>query len=278
MTVKTLRYCVGGRWAGNAEHTDPCTTRFQHLAECDEMRTAGRIALAPAGATQDVLDPGQKLALNCRGCLPREAESGWLCEHCHRYLDQWLADGKENSLLYAWRYLRTRYAPVQSSSAHQDWERSGTREDLPSALREAVLDCRRLMEDRVFIGEERARQVLTLPAEKPIADLPPFSMAEGVAFLRNHLLRIEDNRDLVAWLFVRVQDSMVDAHRLAPWRATATKVRGADGPIPCPHCERKTLMMYGGDSFVTCASCHMTIHRERFDQWSAMIESEREEA
>lgn len=270
-----IRYCVGGRWAGNAETVDPCVIFYQHREECENLRTEARVLVSYAGATEADLTPEQAKAHHCRGCLPREAVSGWLCEHCHRHLAQWLANGETNSLLFAWRWLRTQYAPVQSSAGRQDWERSGSRDDLPSALREAVLDCRRLMEDRVYIAEERAWQTLT--PEQPMADLPPFDLVEGVAFLRNHMLGIEDHRDLVGPLFVRVQDSMVDAHRLAPWRATATKIRGEDGPIPCPHCERKTLSIFGGDAFVTCRSCHSTIHDGRFGIWTEMLEGERRE-
>ena len=123
----------------------------------------------------------------------------------------------------------------------------------------------------MYIAEERLRQSLG----QHLSEAGPYSFADGVAFLRRNLITIEDDSLLVGELYRKLQDSMVQAHALAPWRKMATKVRGNEGPIPCPHCERKTLMQFGGESFVTCTSCHATVSDQRFQIWTVMLEQER---
>lgn len=242
--IGAIHQCVGGRWAVEAEGaaTIPCVTFGSHVESCD----------------------GEE----CRGCQPRLVEGGgWLCETCHRYLAEWLADGATHSLLWVHRWLTFRLQPSLTVVA-DDMRRPGVTLDLPSAMSETIYDARQLIEDRVFIADERARQVF----EEPLADLPPFDFAESVAWLRNRLFRIERHRDLTAMIYARFQDAVGQAHRVAPWRATATKVGGREGMIPCPHCQRKTLMQFGGNSYVSCLTCHATISDDRFGIWTRMIE------
>lgn len=241
-----VRYCVGGKWAGpDADSTFPCLVRFQHLADC---------------ADRD----------DCPGCLPREADSGWLCEHCHRFIQQWLSDG-QNGLVAAYHWLGDQMVPLRTNYP-QERRRGGDRADRA----EALMSVRSLIVDRVYIAEERARMALAgrLVDEPAIADLGPFDLDRGVRFLRRHLIKIEDDPLLIAELFRKAQDSMIEAHAIAPWRRMATKVRGAEGPIACPHCERKSLMQFGGDDFVCCQSCGVTISDERFGIWTVMLEGE----
>ena len=257
---QAIRYCVGGRWAGSdSAETIPCVNRYRHGEDC------------PDRTTEEV---------KCSGCEPRHATDGYLCGTCHRYLAQWLAapikgEPAENSLLFVHSWLKSQVRREGSTAAKEDWQRGGSSDDgQPSVIREAVFDCIRLMEDRVFIGEERLLQSQGVV----MADFGAFDFTEGVARLRNAILKIEDDPLLVGELFRKLQDTMITAHGLAPWRATAHVIRGTDGPIPCPHCERKALTLFGGDSWVTCRSCHATIDRGWFDHWSAMLESGRETA
>lgn len=269
--TETIRYCVGGRWAGpDADTTLTCCLRGRHAEDCQHARTEAQKLMNLQNWTPESFSPEQRAVMECRGCLPRFATEGHLCGTCHRYLEQWLGNGTPNSILWVHGHLTSELARRGSSAAREDWQR-GSADGVASVIREGIFDCRRLIEDRVYIAEERLRQAL----HKPLADAGPFVLAESVAFLRNHILRIEDDPLLVAELYRKMQDSMVTAHSLAPWRATATKVRSTDGPIPCPHCERKSLVMFGGDSFITCRFCGTTIHRERFDQWTALIEEAR---
>lgn len=243
------RTCVGGRWAGDAE-THPCVIRFQHKPDCDDRD-------------------------QCPGCLPREAVEGWLCETCDRYLRQWLGDGAVSSLPWVYDWLGREVGTLRSTAIRDDWQRPSDKDSLPSVIGDRghdLIDCRQLMADRVYIAEERVRQSLG----QHLGDAGPWSFADGVAFLRRHTIKIEDNPMLVGELYRKVQDSMVEAHALAPWRKTATTVRGQDGPIACPHCERKTLRRFGGDDFVTCVTCHATVHEKRFGIWTEMLEQERE--
>lgn len=249
-----IRYCLGGRWAGSeSDATIPCVIRFQHTTDCEDRD-------------------------KCTGCLPRLATDGYLCATCHRYLAQWLAapdkNGKpaENSLMFAHGWLQSNTARSTSSAAREDWQRTGGGDDdgPPLVIRTAVFDCLRLMEERVYIAEERLLQAQKVAQ----ADLGVWDFGEAVARLRNSIVKIEDDPMLVGEAFRKFQDTMIVAHGLAPWRGQVTRVRGGDGPIPCPHCERKTLSYFAGDAWVTCTSCSSTLDRKWFDHWAAMLEGE----
>ena len=244
--VGQVRYCVGGRWAGSGQDpVFPCLERHQHETDCEDRD-------------------------NCPGCLPRLADNGWLCGTHHRYLAQWLGADEENGLVRVRAWLLANLAGMGSSEIKDNADqRAAAINELPSAMREDIFDCVRLIDDRVFIGEERARQA---GVGSPLIEAGPWSFESGVEFLRSRLVPIEDDALLVGELFRHLQDSMVQAHVLAPWRRKATKVRADDGPIPCPHCEHKTLMQFGGDDFVTCTWCGNTITDERFGIWTRMLE------
>lgn len=265
------RWCVGGRWAGDEFTTLPCLEYGQHKSTC-----AGHYPTCIASADDGPIYPDPSCKGCCRACQPRLADQGWLCEHDHNRLNQWLGDGTPNSLLWAYRWLGSRIARAQTPSSDDGRGKPTKPGEMPLVIREDVHDCRQLLQDRIYIAEERARQVGI--GGDVIADLPPFDLAESISWLRNHLLRIEDHRDLIATTWRHLQDSMVTAHRIAPWRPTATLVRGSDGPIPCPNCQRATLMQFGGDDFVTCTTCGAVVLSSRFDQWTAMIEFSRGES
>lgn len=241
-----IRWCVGGRY-GRA-----CTSYGRHIQGCpDEGKPDGRES-------------------TCTGCEPRQATDGHLCRTCDTYLRQWLdvttSDGepRTNSLLWVHHWLGLSQSARITRAPRWDPGRGGASTDLPSPLSEAVLDCRRLIEDRVYIAEERARSVFD---GRPLADTAPFRFDEGVSYLAGKLLRIEDDHDMVTWLYEKLQDSMVTAHMLAPWRAQPTLLAG----ITCPNCERMSLWIEGGDEHATCRTCHNTVVSKRFDQWVAML-------
>lgn len=269
-------HCVGGRWAGpDAETTVPCVVRYQHRADCEELRAKVREMLAKDVKPDEVLAqaaPDLREAHACPGCLPREATSGYLCDTCHTHLEEWLGDGP-NGIAAVHVWLGANLTPTSSSAAREDWERSGTSEDLPAAIRPAIFDCRRLLEDRVYIAEERARSA---GIGEPLSEVGLFDFGRGCAYLRRYILKIEEDALLVGELYRKLQASMIEAHGLAPWRATATKVRDKDGPIACPECERKSLMQFGGSDYVKCTSCGAAIDNKRFGIWTEMIEQQRE--
>lgn len=241
-----IRYCVGG------PKDRPCTSFGHHGDDCPNR-----------GIPDDQPKP-------CRGCAPRHATEGHLCATCDTYLRQWLdvtQPLKMHSLLWVHDWLGLSQSLRGSRAPRWDFGRgqSGDRL-LPSPLNEAILDCRRLLEDRVYIAEERVREVFDgTPA------VGRFDFTESVAFLASRILRIEDDADLCRHVYERFQDSMVTAHQLAPWRPVAERLSG----IPCPHCERVSLVIEGGEDFATCRTCRCTVVSKRFDQWVAMLDHER---
>ena len=271
-----LRYCVGGPF------DRPCTQFGQHLDDCTNE--------------------------HCRGCYPKLATQGFLCDTCDTYLRQWLdctshtprnpngrpvalghvpacrdadcpgCEYQPNSLLWVHWWLGLAQSARMSRSKWGDKIKAG-RDDLPSPLSESILDCRSLLEDRVYIIEERLLEGLGQPIGKPQprsawASQPLFNMADAVSFIGRNVIRIEDEEALCRHVWERLQDSMVNAHLLAPWRAETKRLHG----IPCPHCERASLAIFGGDGFATCLTCRATVVSKRFDQWVAMLRHEQETA
>ena len=66
---------------------------------------------------------------------------------------------------------------------------------------------------------------------------------------------------------------MLPALSLARWRATAARLRG----IPCPECLATTLVMFGGDSDVTCIRCKAAMTHARYGVWTRMLADEHRE-
>lgn len=244
-----IRYCVGGPM------DRPCVSFGRHAEGCPNE-----------GIPDDQPKP-------CRGCAPRLATEGFLCGTCDTHLRQWLdvteRDGepKMNSILWVHWWLGQSQSMRTSRAPRWDFGRGGGDKLLPSPLSEAIFDCRRLLEDRVYIAEERCRETFD-----GTAAVGRFTFADGVAFLASRILRIEDDADLCRHVWERLQDSMVTAVQLAPWRPVAERLSG----IPCPHCERASLVIEGGNDFATCRTCGNTVVSKRFDQWVALLNHSRE--
>jgi len=68
---------------------------------------------------------------------------------------------------------------------------------------------------------------------------------------------------------------MSQAHALAPWREQATRLPG----IPCPGCQRLSLMRFGGDEDVQCTTpyCREVITPGRYLIWTRMLADEHRE-
>lgn len=66
---------------------------------------------------------------------------------------------------------------------------------------------------------------------------------------------------------------MSRCHALAPWREEAARVPG----IPCPGCQRLSLMRFGGDEDIQCTTpyCRETISPDRYAIWVRMLVDER---
>ena len=238
MMMITTRTCVGGR-PGR-----PCVIFGQHATDCHDE--------------------------TCRGCLPRPGTQGWLCDTCDTHLRQWLAvtktpegEWRPNSLLWVHGWLGLAQS-VRRKAAPQFDHIVTCRDDLPSPVSEAIMDCRRRIEAIVAAAEEWAREKLDGVSA---ADLGRVDLVESVAYLARRVVSIEDSRSLVGALYDDTQDVMIEAHSLAPWRAERKRIAG----IPCPGCERVTMTLFGGDDFVTCTTCQTVVASRRFDIWTEML-------
>ena len=59
--------------------------------------------------------------------------------------------------------------------------------------------------------------------------------------------------------------AMAQGHALAPWRPIAVRQRA----IPCPECQRMSLVQMGGMDVVTCRTvrCGATLEPDEFVRW-----------
>ena len=69
-----------------------------------------------------------------------------------------------------------------------------------------------------------------------------------------------------AWveaLFEELAWLTTDSHAQAPWRPEMRRVSG----IPCPGCGQCSLVVFGGESDVTCLDCREIIPESRYGIW-----------
>lgn len=103
---------------------------------------------------------------------------------------------------------------------------------------------------------------------------PPaaYAVREAADWLYAWLDRLEA-LDVVGDETEHLGELMSRCHALAPWREQATRVPG----IPCPGCNRLSLMRFGGDEDVQCTTpyCREVVSPARYAIWVRML-AERE--
>jgi len=62
-------------------------------------------------------------------------------------------------------------------------------------------------------------------------------------------------------------ETMSQAHALAPWRPAMRRVPG----VPCPGCAETNLVIFGGETDVTCLSCKIMLTEQRFELWGRVL-------
>jgi hypothetical protein len=189
----------------------------------------------------------------CWGCLPRRAEHGGLCWPCHRRLELMLHD-----LPIVYRWLTGNMAAGQGAATEGDHV-SGSRE-LPLPIKAQVFDLRELIADRLVLWVDEVVEVqrLTGPGRHTVA--------ADAKFLTTWLGTIE-RMDAIGDWWEELAEGMRDAHALAPWRPQAKRV----GSIPCPECGEVNLMIFGGETDVTCGSCRLIIPERQFGLWERIV-------
>lgn len=209
-----------------------CGIKNRHLADCD-------------GYT-----PSEK---PCPGCLPRRAEFGRLCWPCHHRLKLLVTDA---AVLDNW-LSGNMTAGEGAAKAKQDFEQiHGDGDGSPTPLKVEVYVARQELRDHW------AEWVEWL-CERENLHGPDHHTAEADStYLLTWLDRIE-GWDTIAELYDQTAWLVSCAHALAPWRPEAKRVP----KLACPECGEVHLMIYGGDSHVTCGSCAAVILAEHLGLW-----------
>lgn len=193
---------------------------------------------------------------DCRGCLPRRAQHGHLCWPCHRRLELMLTDADTVD-----RWLGGHLGSSGAAPIRDDFERPGSH-DLPDAIKVQVYDQRQVLRDfyATTVDELCEREALHGP--------DAHSAKADAGYLLTWMDRLEywpSIGDL--WEYLAGEVSI--AHSLAPWRPEMKRVSG----VPCPeeNCGEVNLVIFGGESDVTCLSCKHVIPERLFGLWEEIV-------
>lgn len=193
---------------------------------------------------------------HCTGCAPRPAhEASWLCGGCfHRKLRRPL---RRVPAIVDW--LDSRKAGLRAQA--YDGPLVSTSKTRPLPFNPEIVDFLTL-----------ASQVVNAWADRVAREMPPGSgapkgAAEGAMWLEARADWISEQRwvpDLVGHLAEIQRRSKA----LAPWAATRHSL-----PMPCLRCENQTLVLFGGEDWVTCVhdGCDNVISWSRYDRLSKAI-------
>lgn len=194
----------------------------------------------------------------CRGCLPRRAEHGHLCWPCHRRLELMFTDAPVVD-----RWLTGNMAAGDGAARmKEDHEQRNTTDGSPAPLKVQVYDQRQVLRDfyASTVDELCEAETLTGPDRHGVE--------ADAAMLLTWMNRVEywaHIGDL--WEYLAEEVSI--AHALAPWRPEMRRVSG----VPCPeeNCGEVNLVIYGGESDVTCLSCRHIIPARLFGLWEEIV-------
>lgn len=199
----------------------------------------------------------------CRGCLPRRAQHGHLCWPCHRRFELMLTDAPT---VYRW-LTGNMTAGEGASRAKEDFDRRGGGGDgSPTPVKLDVLDLRDLLADRLACWADDWAETHNVTAPR-----------HGVEADAEFLLRWLPGLERLDWIgdwWTELAETMTDAHALAPWRPSLRRVP----MVPCPGCEETNLVIFGGESDITCLSCKIVMTESRFGLWERVLKSDREAA
>lgn len=230
----------------------------------------------------------------CKGCEPREAKHGLLCEGCHLRLVDWLTNAPGQ-----WLLLATTACPSMAQNLKGDADAVRSAQDgAPSPLNiaaastmtdltdilsgwvEMVADQHDLhgpvsMMTRNGIENPQGRQLnprWSFWCKESVWCDPPvrFEIHAACLWLRAQLGRLEVCPG-IGDLWDELGEVISQAHCLAPWREEAARLKG----IECPCCHAMSLVRFGGDEHVTCQRCQESIPPERYAIWTRILADER---
>jgi hypothetical protein len=213
-----------------------CTRRDHHLAACEDRD-------------------------ECRGCEPRQAEHGNLCWPCHRRLELMLTD---LPTVVDWLRVHLNRGIAQRLRTEAEMIHA-KHSEAPAPIDLDVLDHIDVMFACVLgwadnlVTDVKANGSDLLSPEPTVKDAAPW--------LLRHLRTLE-LQEWVGEAWEELAETMSIAHGLAPWRPEVRKVPG----VPCPECSAVALVIYGGETDVTCQRCRMMIPEDRYGIWARMHE------
>lgn len=211
-----------------------CGMLRRHLTDCDGYDSTGR---------------------ECRGCLPRRAEHGRLCWPCHRRFELMLTDAP---VVYRW--LSGNLGAGQGAArAKEDFERGKT-DGSPAPIKVMIFDQRQLLADRLTAWAD------DFADHKGLSGPERHTVEQDVKFLLMWLPGVEKLEWIGDW-WEELAETMSDAHALAPWRPTVRRIPRT----PCPDCGEVNLLIFGGESDVTCGSCRTMIPERAFGLWETIF-------
>jgi hypothetical protein len=190
----------------------------------------------------------------CKGCLPRRAQYGHLCHTCHRRLELMLHDAPT---VVAW--LTGNLASGGSGSS-DDPHVTGSRE-LPLPIKAGIFDERQAICDALAAWADDIAE--TLGVSGPIRH----DVENDCRFLRTWLTSIERLDPIGDW-WEELAEHTSNAHALAPWRPPVRRIPA----IRCPRCSEVNLVIYGGESDVTCQSCKSMMTENEFWIWENVLQ------
>jgi hypothetical protein len=222
----------------------------------------------------------------CRGCEPRRAEHGRLCDQCHIRLTGWLA-GDEHAGSLAWSYgwiaadlepgqdggygtiRRGKQAPPAALATHV----YVLRQDICKHLGEWL---RHVTGEFNLHGPEwwNHRVEHRSDDESSWRSWLPQNQAEvhqAAKYLLTWLDRIETVPDLAKMIYAEADKLVGRVAGLAPWEAKWKRYPG----LECPSCKQESLGRFEGNEHLTCGRCGEIVTRARYDRWSALITSEK---
>lgn len=190
---------------------------------------------------------------DCRGCLPRRAQHGHLCWPCHRRLELWLTDADTVD-----RWLTGNMTTGQGTDPESP-RITGSKEQ-PLPIKALVFDQRQVLRD-FYAGT-----VDELAEKENLTEIGRHNVKADAKLLLRWLPRLE-YWSHIGDLWEYLCDEMAQAHALAPWRPAVKRV----GSIPCPECAEVNLIIFGGESDVTCGSCGLIIPEAAFGLWERIV-------
>lgn len=197
----------------------------------------------------------------CRGCLPRRAEHGRLCQPCHRRWELMLTDAET-----VHRWMTGNMAG--GGGTDPEAERVTGSRERPLPIKADLFDLRELLADRLALWVDDWVEF------KGLQGPGRHTVGTDAKYLLTWLPGVE-KLDWIGDWWEELAEVMRDAHALAPWRPKMQRVPG----VPCPGCEETNLVIWGGESDVNCASCRIVMSEDKFDLWQRVLEaSEQKEA